>query len=254
MGYRFPLITAHSGSMNTLDHTLHSVQTGLGLGADVVEEDIRLTKDGILVLAHDDEWVTVDGLKMSISQTTFEELRELQFEVTHGEQLETLQICTLEEILPLIQASGKVLNLDLKVDESIGPVAALVGQYGMNEQVFLSGCEIDRAMLAQRSNPEMRKLLNTDINLFKTLSYRDAMLKTCEDALAASCFGINIHYSIVSQELLDFASSLGLPVYVWTVNEEELMCQYADLGVASITTRNVAALVQVKQKMLGVHP
>ncbi|KRF43886.1 glycerophosphodiester phosphodiesterase [Paenibacillus sp. Soil787] len=251
MGNRFPLITAHCGSMNTIDHTLDSVQTGLRLGADVVEEDIRVTKDGIPVLAHDDEWVTVDGLKLSISQMSFEVLRELQYAVTHGEQRETIRICRLEDMLPLIKASGKVVNLDLKVDESIEPVAALVKQYGMLEQAFLSGCEIDRAMLAERLNPEMRKLLNTDHNLFKTLPYKDAMLKTCEDALTASCFGINIHYSIVSQELMDYTKSLGLPVYVWTVNEEDLMIQYADLGVASITTRNVTDLVELKQKMLG---
>lgn len=251
MANRFPLITAHCGSMNTIDHTLDSVQTGLRLGADVVEEDVRVTKDGIPVLAHDDEWVTVDGMKVSISQMTFEELRELQYEVTHGEQRETIRICRLEDILPLIHASGKVVNLDLKVDESIEPVAALVKQYGMLEQAFLSGCEIDRAMLVERLNPEMRKLLNTDHNLFRTLPYRDAMVKTCEDALAASCFGINIHYSLVNQELMDFTASLGLPVYVWTVNEEDLMVQYADLGVASITTRNVTALVQLKQKMRG---
>ncbi|WP_171689917.1 glycerophosphodiester phosphodiesterase [Paenibacillus germinis] len=251
MGYRFPLITAHCGSMNTIDHTLESVQTGLRLGADVVEEDVRVTKDGIPVLAHDDEWVTVDGLILSISQMTFEELKELQFVVTHGEQRETIQICRLEDMLPLIQASGKVVNLDLKVDESIEPVAALVKQYGMLEHAFLSGCGMDRAMLAERLHPEMRKLLNTDHDLFKTLPYRDAMVQTCEDALAASCFGINIHYSVVSQELMDYTSSLGLPVYVWTVNEEDLMMQVADLGVASITTRNVTALVQLKQKMRG---
>lgn len=251
MANRFPLITAHCGSMNTIDHTLDSVQTGLRLGADVVEEDVRVTKDGIPVLAHDDEWVTVDGLKVSISQMTFEELRELQYEVIHGEQRETIRTCRLEDMLPLIHASGKVVNLDLKVDESIEPVAALVKQYGMLEQAFLSGCEIDRAMLAERLNPEIRKLLNTDHNLFRTLPYREAMVKTCEDALAASCFGINIHYSIVNQELMAYTASLGLPVYVWTVNEEDLMVQYADLGVASITTRNVTALVQLKQKMRG---
>ncbi|BBH21389.1 glycerophosphoryl diester phosphodiesterase [Paenibacillus baekrokdamisoli] len=251
MSRRFPLITAHSGSMNTIAHTLHSVQTGLELGADIVEEDVRVTKDGIPVLAHDDEWVTVDGRKLYISQMTYEELRELQFECNHGEHHETVRIYRLEEMLPIIQTSGKVVNLDLKVDESIEPVAALVRSYGLSEQVFLSGCEKDRAMMAQQLNPEMRKLLNTDTLLFRTLSYRDAMVQTCEDAHAASCFGINIYHSIVQQEFMDYATSQGLPVYVWTVNEEELMRHYTELGVASITTRNVSALVQLNQKMLG---
>lgn len=244
---RFPIITAHSGSMNTFDHTLHSVQIALQSGADVVEEDVRVTKDGIPVLAHDDEWTTVDGQQVSLTQLTFEELNELRFEVTQGEHRKTIQICKLEDMLPFIQASGKKVNLDLKVDESIEPTAALVKKYGLLDQAYLSGCEADRALLAQQLNPEMRRLLNTNHNLFRTLPYRDAMVQTCEEARAASCFGINFHYSIVNQELMDYTGSLDLPVYVWTVNEEELMHKYANLGVASITTRNLAALVQMKQ-------
>lgn len=243
---RFPLITAHSGSMNTLDHTLHSVQMALQNGADVVEEDIRVTRDSVPVLAHDDEWITVEGARISLSQLTYGELKELRFEVKQGEQRETIQICKLEDMLPLIQASGKKVNLDLKVDESIEPTAALVKKYGMLDQAYLSGCEADRALMAQQLNPEMRRLLNTNHNLFRTLPYRDAMVQTCEEARAASCFGINFHYSIVNQELMDYTTSLDLPVYVWTVNEEVLMRKYASLGVASITTRSLDALVQLK--------
>ncbi|GGI45278.1 glycerophosphoryl diester phosphodiesterase [Paenibacillus marchantiophytorum] len=249
MGDRFPIITAHCGSMNTLDHTLHSVLTGLQLGADVVEEDIRVTKDGIPVLAHEDEWVTAAGRRLLISQTTFEALREHKFEVNHGQQREIIQICSLEEVLPHVKSAGKIMNLDLKVDESIEAVAALVKRLDLATQVFLSGCKMERALLAQHSHPGLRKLLNTDSDLFRTLSYRDAVVKTCEDALSASCFGINIEHTIVRQELVDYAQSVDLPVYVWTVNEEERMIQLVNEGVASITTRNVAALVQLKQQM-----
>lgn len=251
MAHSFPLITAHSGSMNTLDHTLFSVETGLRLGADVVEEDIRVTKDGIPVLSHDDIWYTSDGREWHISQLTYEEISELQFDVTHGEQREKMRICKLEEMLPLIQATGKIANLDLKVDDSIEPVAALVKKHNLLDQVFLSGCEKDRAMKAQQSNPEIRKLLNVDARLFLSMEYENLVEQICQDALTAACFGINIAHMVVRPELLDYATSKGLPVYVWTVNEEHLMKQFADMGVASITTRNVEALVQLKQSMLG---
>jgi glycerophosphoryl diester phosphodiesterase len=251
MNHPFPLITAHSGCMNTLDNTLVSVETGLRLGADVIEEDVMVTKDGIPVLSHDDIWHTSDGRECRISQLTFEEIRDLQFEVTHGEHRKTIRICRLDEMLSLIKISGKTANLDLKVDESIEPVAALVKKHGLFEQVFLSGCERDRAMKVQQSNPEMRKLLNVDARLFLSMKYEDMVEQICQEALGASCFGINIAYRAVRAELMDYASAKGLPVYVWTVNEEHLMNQYAAMGVASITTRNVLALVQLKERMLG---
>ncbi|MCM3626232.1 glycerophosphodiester phosphodiesterase [Paenibacillus glycanilyticus] len=240
----FPLITAHAGSMNTEAHTLRSVQIGLESGADVVEEDIRVTKDGIPVLAHDNEWLTVERLNANIAAMTYSELNELLLEADSGKVTGLLR---LEDILPLVQAFGKIVNLDLKVDAAIEPTAALVRKFGLSQQAFFSGCELGRALLAERLQPEMRKLLNASVELFKTLPYREAMIQTCADAREASCIGVNIYHGILRQEFVEYAAGLGMPVYAWTVEDEALMRQYADWGVHSITTRNVASLMQVKQ-------
>jgi glycerophosphoryl diester phosphodiesterase len=253
MEQRFPLITAHSGCMNTLDNTLQSVKTGLGLGADAVEEDIRVTKDGVPVLAHDDEWHSTAGRECRISQLTWEEIGELRFNAGREGRRGTMRICKLEEMLPLILSSGKIANLDLKADETIEPVAALVKKYDLQEQVILSGCERDRAMKAQRSHPELKKLLNADIRLYMTADYTDAAAQTCRDAAEASCFGININYRLVRPELLDQSAARGLPVFVWTVDEEDEMKRFADMGAASITARNVEALVRLKQQTMAQH-
>ncbi|MFD0694681.1 glycerophosphodiester phosphodiesterase [Paenibacillus sp. GCM10027628] len=248
---RFPLITAHSGCMNTLDNTLLSVETGIRLGADIVEEDVRVTIDGVPVLAHDDALRTVDCREYLISQTTYAEISELLIAVRRGELHETMQICRLEDMLPLILASGKTANLDLKVDDAIEPVADLVKKYNLLDQVFLSGCESERAMIAQRTHPELRKLLNADSSLFLSMAYGDAVVQTCVDALASGCFGININYRLVRPELLEYAADKGLPVYVWTLNDEYLMRQFIDMGVASITARNVLTLIHVKEALRG---
>ncbi|MBD2871829.1 glycerophosphodiester phosphodiesterase [Paenibacillus arenilitoris] len=232
----FPLITAHSGCMNKQDHTLESIETGIELGADVIEEDIRATKNRIPVLAHNDEFITADGSESLISQMTLAELRRIK------------PILTLEEMLLVIRDAGKTANLDLKDDESIEPVAALVKQYNLYEQVYLSGCGTDRAMKVQQAHPELRKLLNANAELFLQSAYSEAIEQTCRDAVAARCFGINIDYKLVRRELLDKAASLKLPVYVWTINEEDEMKRFLDLGVASITARNVQALVNLKAK------
>ncbi|MCK9861026.1 glycerophosphodiester phosphodiesterase [Paenibacillus sp. ATY16] len=251
MTQSFPLITAHAGSMNTEAHTLRSVQIGLELGADVVEEDIRVTRDGIPVLAHDEEWFTVERFNVNIADRSYAELTEWHAESEKGTVPPLLK---LEDILPLVQASGKIVNLDLKVDAAIEPVAALVRKFGLSQQAFFSGCERERALLAQRLQPEMSKLLNTNVELFKTLPYREAMIQTCADAREASCTGVNIYHGILRQEFVEYAAGLGMPVYAWTVEDEELMRQYAEWGVRSITTRNVASLIRVKQAFRDQQP
>ncbi|QHT59643.1 glycerophosphodiester phosphodiesterase [Paenibacillus lycopersici] len=264
MARGFPLITAHAGSMNIMAHTLQSVRVGIELGADVVEEDIRVTRDGVPVLAHDDEWMTAERQRVRIADMTYAELSGLQLvEVAEGEDrgeqaaghderiTETLRLLKLEDILPLVESSGAAINLDLKVDAAIEPTAALVRQYGLSKRAFFSGCQRDRALLAEELQPDMRKLLNTDVELFRTMPYLEALAQTCEDARAAACFGINVYHGILRREFIDYAAGLGLPVYAWTVGDEALMHRYADWGVASITTRDVETLVRVKRERLG---
>lgn len=244
----FPFITAHTGCMETLDNTLDAVRRGIELGADIVEDDIRVTKDGIAVLAHDDVWTTVGGRSVSISESNLSELLELEVVADYAGKRGSMIFSTLEEMLKLLRPSGKIANLDLKVDEAVEVVSELVHRLNMLEQVFLSGCEKKRALLAQQSRPQLKKLLNADIQLFRTLPYELAAEQICRDAQEASCFGINIYHELVSSWFMERAHDSGLPVYVWTVDEPTLMEHYADLGVASITARNVQALVGLKQE------
>ncbi|CQR51646.1 glycerophosphodiester phosphodiesterase [Paenibacillus riograndensis] len=243
----FPFITAHTGCMETLDNTLDAVRMGIELGADIVEDDVRVTKDGIAVMAHDDIWTTAAGRSISISETNFTELKNVEVAVDYAGKQGSMTFSTLEEMLRLIKPTGTIANLDLKVDEAVDAAAELVHSLDMLEQVFLSGCEKERALLAQRRQPQLRKLLNADIRLFRTLPYEFAVEQTCREALEASCFGINIYHEVVTPWFMERARASGLPVYVWTVNETQLMEHYADLGVASITARNVQALADLKQ-------
>jgi glycerophosphoryl diester phosphodiesterase len=250
MAKQFPLITAHSGCMNKPDNTLASAETGLKLGADVIEDDIRITRDGILVLAHDDMIHLPDGTGYSISQNMYSDLCELDFQTKHGDAAETIRLATLESFLQLIKATSKIANLDLKVDECIKSVFDLVQKNDMLDQVILSGCESDRAMRVNQVNPKLRKLLNADIGLFLTSDYKEAVEKTCKDALTAGCFGINIEYRLVSSELVETAKNKNLPILVWTVNDKTQMKRMVEMEVHSITTRNVEALVDLKQRWI----
>ncbi|OQP06094.1 hypothetical protein B1691_17245, partial [Geobacillus sp. 47C-IIb] len=53
-----PLITAHTGCMNTPPNSIESILEGIKAGADIIEVDVRATKDGVAVLLHDEKIVT----------------------------------------------------------------------------------------------------------------------------------------------------------------------------------------------------
>lgn len=235
---KFPLITAHTGCMGHPDHSLESLQAALTLGADIYEDDIRLTRDGVLVLAHDEEIALPDGSCGNLAEMTLKEL-----EVGSSAPFPTLQ-----DVLEQIREAGKIMNLDIKTDSALEPLSALVEQMGMTEQVFLSGCTYATAVKAGRYAPHIRRLLNVNIDSFRSMHYGEAIIQACAEGREAGCFGLNVPYQVVRQELLDAVRRNGLDIYVWTVTEVDDMRRLAQWGVDSITTRDPAKLIAVRRE------
>lgn len=240
----FPLITAHTGCDGTPENSMLSAVTGLALGADIIEDDIRITRDGVPILSHNDFVLLKNSTKGSIASLTLPELNDNLIE----------PITVLEPVLEVVCKAGKLMNLDLKTDDCIGPVSELVERLGYMDQVFLTGCEYERALRVSLYNKRLPWLLNVDIGLFSAVNDRNAIIKSCEDARNAGCMGINIPYQLASADLLDRASHYELPVYVWTVNDEVQMKQFAQISLYSITTRRVKDLVRLRCEMLEEKP
>lgn len=237
----FPLVTAHTGCMKTAENSLESVQAGLALGADIIEDDIRVTRDGRLVLSHDDNVLLSDGQMGSVSRLTAAELREQT----------ASPLVALDQVLPLVMDADRMMNLDIKSDACISPLSEQIERLGINDRVFLTGCQYRWAQQVTACNPRLRKLLNADAQLFKNSGYEEAARQTCEHARDAGCFGINLSWPLVRPELLELAAEYQLDVYVWTVDDEAEMRQFAKWGVHSITTRRVDVLMELKRELLN---
>lgn len=242
----FPLITAHTGCMGEPDNTAGSALAGIALGADIVEDDIRVTRDGVPVLFHDEFVSLKDGKRLGISSSTYEELCQLEIIPAHARSSMTIRLVTLDELLAIVRDAGCRVNLDIKVNDVIAPAAAAVRKYGLEERAFLSGCGANRALLAEAEASWLPRLLNADAELFLSLAYSEAVKQTVDAAMAASCFGINIHHRLIREELLASAGDCGLLIYAWTVDEPDLMAALAAMGVRSITTRRVDLAMGLK--------
>ncbi len=233
-----PLITAHTGCMNTPPNSLQSVLEGLQAGADIIEVDVRATKDGIVVLLHDEELITPDGIRQ-VQELSFEEMKRLaQYD----------GVVRLEEVLPLIKEQHRVINLDVKEDSAIDPMIKTVEAYHMRDYAIITGCEAERAAYLKEHHRPYQVLLNASIRLYETYKgdYASFMQETCRDAISASCCGININYHLCQQELLDYARLRCLPVLVWTVDDAHEMERFLDMDVQSITSNRIDKLIRLR--------
>jgi len=105
------LVAAHRGDWrNYPENSLMAFQSAIDMGVDIIEVDLDISKDGVVVIMHDQTLDRTTNAKGKPSDYTLEELRKLKLRNGLG-RLTHHQIPTLEEVMNI--AKGKVLvNLD----------------------------------------------------------------------------------------------------------------------------------------------
>lgn len=237
------MVVAHDGCEGSVPHTLEAALRGLEAGADVVEVDIRVTRDGVVVLRHD-ATLLVDGEEVSVGEMVFAELDGLQRSGRLTDRGPVGKITRLEEILRAAAERSAALNLDVKEDAVIEAAARIVRENEMNDRVVFSGCESARARLLKSEHRECQVMLNISQEQYRVgmADYGEFVRVVCDDAIEAGCCALNVYHSFCTDELVPRARRRFLPVSVWTVDDVESMKRLLGLGVYSITTNRVATL------------
>ena len=138
------MIVAHRGLWNRAgeniypEGSLSSVQKAIGLGIEIVELDIRKSKDGEYYILHDDELARTTNCTGSSKEKTIAELKQCQLKITnHGkETLTDERIPTLAELYDTIKGNI-LLNLDNKIGYDEFPAMfKLAQQHGVEKQIL----------------------------------------------------------------------------------------------------------------------
>ncbi len=234
-----PLVTAHAGCLNTPPNSLLNVREAIRAGADIVELDVNTTKDGVTILFHNQTVRTPSHADVPVNALTFEELHAI------------VEITRLEEALEVLQQAQTSVNLDLKSRACVDPMRNMVKRYDMVDSVIISGCHKDDALFVKHRYPEFQVLLNADENTtdLDPDEYRAYIRKTCRDAIAAACCGINMDYRDCRPEFFEYARLRCLPVLLYTVDNKAEMERFLTLGAYSITTHDVQTLIHVKEHL-----
>lgn len=202
------------------ENTALSINLALLAGADGIEYDVRKTKDGQIVLMHDENiWRTTNG-GGKVSHHTYEKLKQLN--AGYGECIPLLD--------DVFRRFGNCFhNIELK--ENIGEkVIHLVTKHGMTERVLVSSfnwsdlipfseTEIPTALLA--GEEEVQKWGESGILNYASYYKASAM---------------NISFKAVTPSLVELAHKYALKIYPWTVDEPNdiaLMKKYGVDGVIS---------------------
>ena len=231
-----PLIVAHRGaSLDAPENTLPAFNLAWKLGADAVEGDFLLSKDGHIVCVHDKETKKVADQNLEVVQSTLKELEALDVGSWKHEKFRGTSIPTLPQVFATLPKEGKIY-----VEVKCGPeiVPALIKEIqrsGLRDEQVILICfnaEVIREFKKVRANHKAYWLCHFRKKKGVISPSIKKVLQTLKNIGAD---GLDSHYSIpeeYSQAVLD----AGYEWHVWTVNETALAKELKNRGVASITT------------------
>ena len=223
---------AHRGASTYCpENTMLSFYTGVYMGANGIETDVQRTKDGILVLFHDDTIKRVTGKDGSISDYTYEELRT--FDVNTGALSD--KIPTFDEFLRAFSHFDLTFAIELKVGKVEEDVAALVYKYGLEERVIITSFEFDFIAKMKTVAPDLK------IGYLTSKTDRE----TIDKVLSIGAYEICPKAETLTKELVDLWHSLGLGVRAWGIYNTDLMKMAYDLGVDGMTVNFPDKLVEL---------
>jgi glycerophosphoryl diester phosphodiesterase len=238
-----PIAIAHrGGSEQAPENTLEAFGEAVALGYRYLETDAHVTRDGAVVAFHDPSLDRVTDRRGAIAALSIAEVETADaghvFTLDGGRSFpfrgRGVRIPRLEELL--VRWPEVRINIDPKADECVEPLVALIDRLGAWDRVGF-GAFSDRRLRRVRALSGGRAC--TSMGPRAVAVARVAASRGRMPRQGADCVQVPLRSGplpIVTARFVDAAHRAGLPVHVWTVNDESAMHDLLDLGVDGIMT------------------
>ncbi|MEH7112926.1 glycerophosphodiester phosphodiesterase family protein [Neobacillus niacini] len=227
---------AHRGATGYApENTIAAFDKGVEMKADYIEIDVQRSKDGELVIIHDNNVDrTTDGTGY-VKDLTFEQIRSLDAGSWKAEQFKGEKIPTLDEILDRYHGRTGIL-IELKSPELYPGIEEQVAQKLIERNLDKPQNE---KIIIQSFNFESMKLTNSLLPKVPIGVLTSNRAHTTEQALqefSAYADYFNPSYGIVTEELVNQVHALGMKIQSWTVRSHEAAQFLLDMNVDGIIT------------------
>lgn len=236
---RHPQVIAHRGYSGAYpENTRSAILGAIEIGADMVEIDVRMSRDGVPVVFHDSMLALNPRASRRIDEFTAAELKSLNIERVKGPHFRGERILTLDEALAIVQ-NRIPINLDIKTPQALGPTIRHVQARHMVDETVLSGCSGAHVRRVRQQEPQLHVLMNVDDHLrtlLRVFSTRLALLIFRMQAYILQPAGLNVSHRFAADPFIRGATARNLSVWTWTVDDPLRALELADLGAVSITS------------------
>ncbi|MBN1406297.1 MAG: hypothetical protein JW956_00825 [Calditrichaceae bacterium] len=235
-----PLVIAHRGaSYEAPENTLAAVNLAWRMDADGVEVDVHLTRDGQVVVFHDEHTRRYGGSRKRIAQCDYSELLKLDVGRFMGEQYKGERIPLLAEVISTVP-ENKRLVIEIKSGpETVLPIQSIVYESKItpNKIIFIS-FRRDTIKEIKKAFPECiaMRLYELFQMPFTKIIY-PSLKRMIEEVTEDQLDGLNISLvAAVKQSFIKQIKNDGLQIYFWTINNLKQARFLIQAGVDGIAT------------------
>lgn len=253
-----PLIIGHRGASAVApENTLSAFARAVREGADGIELDVRLSRDGVPVVIHDATLPRKQLRKRVVARTTLGMIKQTdlgnRFNQKHPDlarsEYATETIPTLDDVFRLLAkqaAKGFVIYVELKCGRSkkgngelASATVAAVQRFGLQDRAILISFNLRTVAKIRRLDDSLRTGA-----LFGPRSAVKSPSRIVQAAVACEANEILLNHRLASRKLIAAAQAKDLPAVIWTVDDSRWIARARSLGIHGLMTNDPAKFLE----------
>ncbi len=241
-------VTAHRGNSSEFpENTMTSFESALKTGADWIELDVKKTKDGHLVVIHDDNTARIGNDDVNVSETSYRELRKIdaayQFRKQNKLYVPECKIPPLSEVITLIRKQGRT-RLSIQPKENVvKEVIHMAEKMDALEWIGFNDGNLNLMLEVKNTKP--------DLPVFWDVGPCDVENNDFIETAKRNHFETIVVYEpCIDKDVIRGIHDAGISAGGWTINDPETMKKLFVAGIDRLYTDHPALCLRIKQSLI----
>jgi glycerophosphoryl diester phosphodiesterase len=226
------LVIAHRGASKAApENTMSAFKKAVRCGAEGIELDVQLTKDGHIVVIHDEKLGRTSNGEGWVKDKTLKELKTLDFGSWFSPEFIDEPIPTLTEVMEFLQNWKGVLNIEIK--------SGLVIYPDIEEKVIQEINKFpnkDRIIISSFNHYSLVKIKKLDADIKTGILYSAGLFEPWVYAKRIGAYAIHPLFFNMVPEVVDGCLKNGVAINTYTVDDPNIIQRISSMGVTGIIT------------------
>lgn len=252
-----PLIIGHRGaSVHAPENTLAAFLMALDAGADGVEFDVQLSKDGVPVVIHDSTLERTSARSEKVADLTSKQLAQMdvgswfnaKFPKKANSEFSAETVPTLAQVLKLFKGTKSLIYIELKCSGTdfaplVKVVCDVIRGSPLLPRIIVKSFKLAAIPEVRRQLPEVQTAALFEPTIMDFFRRRKHIIAVAREFGAHQ---ISLHRSLVTRKLVSLAADAQMPVTIWTADDPKWIKRCRKLGIGALITNDPAKMIGVR--------